>query len=141
MIRYAVAVLLLSTIPNAAYAAPVDLKCYLETESGRQDWAITLNEETGTVTYSHPMRTATVKAIFTAEEVIWSYGDLKINRVNLSFVRDLGLMGPRTLAHQLGGARGQAYLDEAKRKLQADPDRARFIDQGKCEVVQVQRAF
>lgn len=79
-------------MPLALLAAPalaenVALDCYLETERGRQDWTVNLNEGSRTVTFAHEYGEATHPAVFKQSEVRWAFGDLKIDRETLQFTR------------------------------------------------------
>lgn len=98
--------------PVSALAAPVSLDCYLDTKSGQQKWSISLNEDQGSLTYSHELATGTTKAMFTPDAVIWGEGDMSIDRVTLAFARK------NTFGGRLSG-----------------------IDRGKCVVSQRKRAF
>jgi hypothetical protein len=122
---YRVAAMALALIPVSADAAPVYLKCQLDPGAkgglGAEDLAmeapmdVTLNEDAGTVTYTLPKigRAFTVQGVFTADKV--SFNGFTVNRTNLAFERDMSA-------------------------LQA-PGRPPIIDQGKCAIVQVNRAF
>ena len=77
---------------SPAMAAPVYLDCRLR--AGSDDggapellWHITLNEETGTVSWTIPESDVadTARAVFTADEVRWN--SLTINRTTLAFTR------------------------------------------------------
>ena len=109
----AVAVTVIASSP--AIAAPVHLSCFLTTTSGvKQDWSISLNEEAGTVTYSHPLATATEKATFTPDKVLWSKGDFSIDRSTLEFTRDATFGG---LIKSQGADHGQCKISTKKRAI------------------------
>ena len=120
-----VVALMLALIPSSAYAAPVYLKCQLEPGgaggAGGEDQAakapmdVTLNEESGTVTYLFPetREAFTVRGTFTVDKV--TFRGFTIDRTNLQFQRDLS-------------------------DLQA-PGRPPIIDRGRCWLVDVKRAF
>lgn len=113
--RFVIAIAI-ALFPRAANAAPVYLKCQLDQDIGTKPaWDVTLNEETGKVTYSFPElgRAFTVPGVFTADRV--TFNGFTVNRTNFAFQRDLGA-------------------------LQA-PGRAPIIDHGRCALAEVKRAF
>ncbi|NIJ34951.1 hypothetical protein [Sphingomonas oligoaromativorans] len=117
--------LALIIIPCAAQAAPIYLKCQLNpgaTGGGGGDdliskapMDVTLNEEAGTVTYLFPGvgRAYTVRAAFTSDKV--TFNGFTVNRTNFVFQRDMSA-------------------------LQA-PGRPAIIDEGRCWLAEVKRAF
>lgn len=75
------------TLPTAASAKPVYLDCSLSNGTKDMPWSISLNEEEGTITFSHEYATKTERAIFTPDFVTWAGGDMKIDRSTLAFTR------------------------------------------------------
>lgn len=75
--------------PTAALATPLHLDCDL---AGGPDgpvlrWQITVNEAEGRVYYSHPQDSGRSPATFTADEIRFFGGDLRIDRNNLTLKR------------------------------------------------------
>lgn len=96
---------------TAASAKPVYLDCLLDSGGGEEiAWAISLNEEAGTITFSHKYATKTERANFTPDFVTWGGGDMKIDRSSLKFSRtfDLGSI------HNVHA--GQCKLDVGKKR-------------------------
>ncbi|HEY0148665.1 MAG TPA: hypothetical protein VGB70_06635 [Allosphingosinicella sp.] len=89
------AICALTAFASPAAAAPVFLECTLDTKEGKQPWSISLNEEAGMITFSHPYATMTQRAIFTPDKVMWSEGDLSIDRTTLKFTRSLRLLASK----------------------------------------------
>jgi hypothetical protein len=92
--------MLLALSAAPAQAVPVYLRCVVSQGQpiGDVDWEITLNEETGMVTWTIPMMNVAerARAIFNANEVRWNTGMslFTINRRTLAFVRSSNLGPP-----------------------------------------------
>lgn len=111
-----IAAIALALAPCSAIAAPVYLKCQLDQDVGKATpWDVTLNEETGTVSFSFPdiRHALTARGIFTADTV--TSNGFTFDRTNFGFQRDLS-------------------------DIQA-PGRKPIIDRGRCAIAQTKRAF
>jgi hypothetical protein len=75
---------------------PVSLNCYVEnTEtnkngepyhpSGKENFSVTLNEDSGSVTYSEPGAEGTLRANYTANNISFQYTDSSMSGINLYF--------------------------------------------------------
>lgn len=99
-----------------ALAAPVYLDCQMPKEKGSAEtvpWTVALNEEAGTVTWTHPLQTNTGKAQFTPDHIIFSDGGLIIDRTTLRFKRQFTFRG-----EVLGEPDfGQCKVSERKRAI------------------------
>jgi hypothetical protein len=103
MIRTVRASLVMTALAFAAPAAAkvVELDCMMTNGDKDVPWQVSLNEEEGKVTYSHPNATVTRPAQFTPDAVVWDNGSSRakvsfaISRINLSFSRDV-VIGEKT---------------------------------------------
>ena len=101
--------LALIVIPWALSATPamaetVALDCYLDTDRGRQDWAVNLDEASRTVSFAHEYGRATHPAVFKRSEVRWAFGDLRIDRTTMQFTRR-NMVGDRSYGTDVGMCR------------------------------------
>lgn len=102
-LKLAVAAVAAVVIGQPAFAAPVYLDCTIPNEEGgQQPWTISLNEEAGTLTFSHSLRTGTTRAVFTPDKVIWADGDLYIDRATLAFTRHARFGGKELSPPEVG---------------------------------------
>ncbi len=103
---------LLMGAASPAIGAPVYLDCVLQREKGPQPWTLSLNEEAGTVTATHPMATYTEKASFTPDAVLWGSEMVQnsVDRSTLAFTQTLSIGSTYKKTEQ-----GHCKLSERKR--------------------------
>jgi hypothetical protein len=98
MSRIVLAAVIVVTASSSALAVPVYLDCQMPSKKGSAEmvpWTIALNEEAGTVTWSHSLGTNTGKAQFTPDHIIFSDGGLTIDRTSLQLTRQLIFRGEK----------------------------------------------
>jgi hypothetical protein len=78
---------------TAAFAAPVYLDCAVSNGSTSVTWNLTLDEETGNISYSIPALGASYRyhGTFTRDSV--SFDTVEISRIDLSFKRTVVIAG------------------------------------------------
>ncbi|MFL0357381.1 hypothetical protein ACI5KX_12985 [Erythrobacter sp. GH1-10] len=123
--KIALIALPIALLATPAMAETVELECYLDTEQGRQDWSVNLNEGSRTVTFAHQYGKQTNPAVFKANEIRWAFGDLRIDRTTLQFTRR-NSYGKR----DLGTDTGQCRVAQADGRLEVTSDTRRVAREG-----------
>lgn len=115
--KYVVATALaIFALAEPALAQPIYLDCQMPQEKNSTTmvpWTIALNEEAGTVTWSHPLATNTGRAQFTPDHVIFSDGGLTIDRTTLQLKRQVVFRGEKIGEPDYG----QCRISERKRAI------------------------
>lgn len=111
--KHAVLTIAALVAPTPAFAAPVHLECDL---AGGPDgpvlrWQITVNEDERRVYYSHPQDRGRSPATFTADEVRFFGGDLRLNRNDLTVKRVVHLGGGEMME-----TTGQCHIAQRRRR-------------------------
>jgi len=142
---YRVVGIALALMPVASEAAPVYLTCQLPYGSGKSEMHemdITLNEDAGTVTFILPKfnLSYTVPGVFTADKVTFhdnkelgATTDYTIDRTNLALRESILPESAMPAIMAQNPTSADAILKEM--------DRARLVNNGKCALTHVKRAF
>lgn len=104
----------LALAATPAFAANTYLKCEIPKGDGVfTSWALSVNEDAGRVTATHPKATRTVRASFTPDKIVWDRGDFSLDRTTLILTLRPTLYG-KPIGEPISG---QCKIDERKRAI------------------------
>lgn len=104
----------LALVTTPALAANTYLKCKIPKGDGTfAPWTLSVNEDAGRVTATHPKATRTVRASFTPDKIVWDRGDFSLDRTTLVLT-----LRPTLYGKPIGKPySGQCEIDEKKRAI------------------------